>query len=229
MGAKAKREATPQLPAWRWIVTPLLIFHLAAVFAPPFALLCSSQESVSPVAAAIAGPLQPYIDFAYLNHGYQFFAPNPGPSHLVRWRLEFDDDRAPIEQIFPDTTRHWPRLLYHRHFMLAEQLNADFVPAEPPETDDKGQIESWRRRREVYKAKWQSYENQLSRRYAADRVTLVRVEHELPSWADVQFGGRRLDEEDSYIDLPETYVELPGPLMQREQTSPPEILGPYRP
>jgi hypothetical protein len=200
-----------------------LLLHLTAVFVSPFAFISSSSEAVSPVAAAIADPLRPYIDFAYLNHGYAFFAPNPGPSHLVRWRLEFDDGRTPVEQTFPDVDRHWPRLLYHRHFMLAEQLNSDFVPPQPPDTDDEGQLAGWRRRRAVYAAKWRSYENQLRTRYAADRVTLTRVEHELPSWEEVQLGRRRLDAEDSYLDLSEGTVELPGPLAEPEELSAPNI------
>ena len=34
---------------------------------------------------------RPYLEAAYLDHGYAFFAPDPGPSHLVRYELEFDD------------------------------------------------------------------------------------------------------------------------------------------
>ena len=171
MSLQANGDPVPRPPRWRWLTTPLLLLHLTAVFVSPFAFISSSPEAVSPVAAAVADPLQPYIQFAYLNHGYAFFAPNPGPSHLVRWRLEFDDGRPPVEHTFPDLDRHWPRLLYHRHFMLAEQLHADFVPPQPPDTDDARQLAAWRRRRAVYDAKWRSYENQLRIRYSADRVT----------------------------------------------------------
>lgn len=214
-------DSAPRRPPWRWLTTPLLLLHLAAVFISPFAFISSSPEAVSPAAAIVADMLRPYVDFAYLNHGYAFFAPNPGPSHLVHYKVEFADGQPPVEATFPDLDRHWPRLLYHRHFMLAEQLNADFVPPQAPETDDEAQLAGWRRRRAVYDAKWRSYENHLQSRYGAKRVTLTRVEHELPSWVEVQLSGRRLDEEDSYSSMSEGSVELPGPLAVPEELSAP--------
>jgi len=79
----------------------------------------------------------PYITAAYLDHSYKFFAPNPGASHLVRYDLYFADGTKRVnsdDQILPDRLGHWPRLLYHRHFMLTEFMN--FPPiwqlGEPP-------------------------------------------------------------------------------------------------
>jgi hypothetical protein len=68
---------------------------------------------------------RPYITALYLDHAYKFFAPNPGPSHLLRYDLYFADGRKSInadDQLFPDRRRHWPRLWYHRHFMVTEFL-----------------------------------------------------------------------------------------------------------
>jgi len=31
--------------------------------------------------------LAPYIEFLYLSHGYFFFAPNPGPNHILEFRF----------------------------------------------------------------------------------------------------------------------------------------------
>lgn len=161
---------TPWQSRWRWAISALLVIHLAAVFVPPFTLLTSSPGTVSPVAENLSGLLKPYVDVMNLNHGYAFFAPDPGPSHLVQYRLEFDDGRPPIERVFPDIERHWPRLLYHRHFMLAEQLNGDFVPPQSP----------WDRGRKLYEQKWRSYEQHLLSISGASRVTLQRVEHAIP-------------------------------------------------
>ena len=58
---------------------------------------------------------------AYLNHGYQFFAPDPAGSNLIRYQV-FDSGGAEIAAgQFPNLDEQWPRLLYHRHMMLAAQ------------------------------------------------------------------------------------------------------------
>jgi hypothetical protein len=38
----------------------------------------------------------------------------------VRYTIEHQDGRRE-DGVFPDRDAHWPRLRYHRHFMLAEQ------------------------------------------------------------------------------------------------------------
>ena len=63
---------------------------------------------------------QPYLQILYLNHGYHFFAPEPGDSTLLAFQAERADGtvvsgRIPNRGIVP-------RLLYHRHFMLTEQM-----------------------------------------------------------------------------------------------------------
>lgn len=62
----------------------------------------------------------PYLDVLYLNHGYNFFAPDPMPAKLISYEIE-KEDGTKIEGTFPDLKTQWPRLLYHRYFMLAEQ------------------------------------------------------------------------------------------------------------
>lgn len=100
----------------RAVVSLLILVHLAAVILPP-----TSMEG-SPLASRGWYGLRAYIEAAYLNHGYHFFAPQPGPSHLIRFELELDNgDRQ--DGIFPSKDNNWPRLLYHRHFMLTEFLN----------------------------------------------------------------------------------------------------------
>ena len=60
------------------------------------------------------------------NHGYHFFAPEPGDSTLLAYEAHRADGtvvsgRIPNRDIVP-------RLLYHRHFMLTEQMKD--APAE---------------------------------------------------------------------------------------------------
>jgi hypothetical protein len=202
------RSPAPPIPSrgWRWVISGLLLFHITAVFIAPFAFATSNGPGqASPLAVTVMSLLQPYIDAAFLNHGYFFFAPNPGPAHLVRYRLEFADGREPVERMFPDLKRHWPRLLYHRHFMLAESLNGRFVPPEPPEEirRDPMRLAGWRMGREQYEGLLRSYARHLQQQYGASSVTLTRVEHRLPTTYEVMEQGMRLDDPSLYLDLPE--------------------------
>ncbi len=158
------------------------------------------------------GWLRPYIDVMYLNHGYAFFAPNPGSSYLLRARLEYADGRSPVELTLPDRQRHWPRLLYHRHFMLSEHLNAAFAPAEPPPEigSDRQQVEDWRFVRSMYEARRAAIERYLLTRDEADQVTLEQIEHRLLDPAEV-ISSRRLDDPETYLVLPETGDARGGP------------------
>jgi hypothetical protein len=156
--------------------------------------------------------LRPYVDLLFLDHGYFFFAPNPGPSHLFRAKLEFGDGRAPLELTFPDRTRQKPRLMYHRHFMLAEQLHADFVLPEPPAelANDPQQLAIWRQARERYELRRKSFEEHLRAAYGASRVTLTRLEHSLLGPAEFRELGKPLNAADTFRELPEMAVPLPA-------------------
>ena len=194
---------------WRWIVSFLLLIHLAAVFLPPFSLATSSPGTSSPLAALCMRIVRPYVDAAFLNHGYAFFAPDPGPSHLVRCDVEYGDGRAPEQFVFPDLKRQWPRLLYHRHFMLSEQLHGKFVPSRPPapsleEADPARQEEilaDWQNRRAVYEAQRRSFERHLLSSLNASRVTVTRIEHRLMTPGEFLARGTRLDHPDLYLPL----------------------------
>jgi hypothetical protein len=111
-------------PLWaKALASGLVALHLSAVFIAPFAFACNAGGSSSPLADAVVGALRPYIVALYLDHGYFFFAPNPGPSRLVDYRVQFADGRSEVKGRFPDLTTEKPRLLYHRHFMLSEALS----------------------------------------------------------------------------------------------------------
>ena len=148
--AQAKQhEPEPKRPAsglpwhavWRWSVSLLVIAHLAAVVSAPWNL--STFDALPP--GYMAPPNQPevpernssawqeppvtrrlhrffrhYLNLVYMNHGYEFFAPDPGGTHLISYRVAKPDGTTE-EGSFPDLEVQWPRLLYHRHMMLAEQ------------------------------------------------------------------------------------------------------------
>ena len=66
--------------------------------------------------------MQKYLDALYLNHGYQFFAPDPEQRPPDPSTSLMDDRNTIVDQgEFPSKEDNWPRLLYHRYFMLADQ------------------------------------------------------------------------------------------------------------
>ena len=113
----------------RLLVSALLVWHLAAILVGPFSLPPTVMgDRLHPV-------FRPYLGATYLDHSYKFFAPDPGPSHLVRYDLEFTDGTH-RGSAFPSLTDEWPRLFYHRHFMLSEFINlAPPDPNVPPRTE----------------------------------------------------------------------------------------------
>jgi hypothetical protein len=184
-----RRPAWP--PRWRALVSVLLLLHVTAVFTAPFTFATSSGPgTASPFAVRAMNALRAYVDAAYLNHGYFFFAPNPGPSHLLRARLEYEDGRSADEVVFPDRRRQRPRLLYHRYLMLSESLNSRYAPpAPPPEiVGDPEQMAAWREARRQYESLRESYRRHLRTAHGAGRVDLVRVEHREPT--PFEFQGR---------------------------------------
>lgn len=94
-----------------------LALHLFALIVPPLAMAPSS-----PLFSTLWRGMGPYLDVLYLGHGFHFFAPDPGPSHLIRYEVE-QADGTRVTGVFPDPQEHSPRLLYHRHFMLTEYAN----------------------------------------------------------------------------------------------------------
>ena len=223
LAGKSPHLTGPQ--SWtRLLISGLLLIHLTAVFWAPFAFASDTGGISSPFAESVAAVLRPYITAMHLDHGYFFFAPNPGPSHLVDYKVEFEDGRPPAEGRFPDLAKQRPRLLYHRHFMLAEALNNSFIPAEPPpepsppsltaskEAKARYQLERteyasglarWRLQRTRYERLKQSFEEHLKSEYGGAQVTLTRVEHANAQPWEVSQERKPLDAPDSYRDLPE--------------------------
>ena len=209
------------------VVSALVVVHLIAVVAPPMQLQTYAPGApATPVSFAFR-TLQPYIDLLYLNHGYAFFAPDPGPSHLVRYRATFADDRPTVEGVFPDPKKHWPRLFYHRHFMLAEQLHSDYAGPSGPPPEAGPDHAFWKMRRDNYLAKWGGFERRIQAQLGADAVTLERIEHRQPDWYEHQLEGLRLNDPSLYATLPRD-AEGPDPTVpevspERGQVQPSDL------
>jgi hypothetical protein len=221
---KREQDAPTLKPGIKLVISGLIIFHLTAVFWAPFAFACNVGGSSSPLADPVGRWLHPYMVAMYLDHGYFFFAPNPGPSHLVRYKVEFAGGRPPVEGMFPDRHDQRPRLMYHRHFMLAEALYNRYVPPQaPPEptppaltasTTDKARFQTeraayarmlaaWQHQRRQYESLKTAFEQHLLAVHGGSKVTITRIEHQIPAPEDVLTRGRKLTESASYIELPE--------------------------
>jgi hypothetical protein len=154
----------------RWAVNLWLVFHISAIVIAP--------ASVSPSSDLVQSTwylFRPYLQLLFLNHGYHFFAPDPGESVLLAFAAERADGsvirgRIPNGQIVP-------RLLYHRHFMLTEHTK------EAPE--------------EFARQWFGSYAEHICRKYGATQVNLTRQIHYLPTMEMVR-DGVRLDDPASY-------------------------------
>ena len=227
--------------AARWLISGALVFHLLAVSLTPFlAMSRNSGGSESPLAAQVMHLFRPYVTALFLNHGYAFFAPDPpGESHLVKYRVEFADGRPTVQGTFPDLATERPRLLYHRHFMLAEFWETMFTPPEEPpaaplplaiqrsrlSADQREELEqmrasarqrqlaAWKQGRQSYESLRDAYQNHLRAKYSGERAIITRQAHLVLTPDEFKLLGRRGD-------LPATYVDLP------EAAPPPEVIRP---
>jgi hypothetical protein len=119
-----------RVPAWqRWgpaargIVSVWLGYHVLAMFVSPWAVPPTSVLAVS-----LQGNVAHYQTLLYLNHGYRFFAPDPGPASIVGYTIT-KADGSQRTGLFPDRNainRDYPRLNYHRWFMWSETLGRLF-------------------------------------------------------------------------------------------------------
>ncbi|HEX3726207.1 MAG TPA: hypothetical protein VHV08_08185 [Pirellulales bacterium] len=170
MANSASLSAVSQPPrsAIRALVSLLVMLHVGAVFLGPWA----TPPQTSELAMTFARVAQPYLDALWLSNGYRFFAPEPGPSHLVRYELSMDDGSTQ-QGFLPDRAHHQPRLLYHRYFMLTEFINTLENPAIP------------RERAEAYA---KSYAAHLIEAHHARSAKLFLVRHYIPRMYEVRQG-----------------------------------------
>jgi hypothetical protein len=208
-----------------------IVVHLLGVMVAPITTPPRFEGPPSVIGAKLKEVYQPYMTALYLDHAYKFFAPNPGDSHLLRYDLYFADGTSRKnrdDQVFPDRRRHWPRLLYHRHFMLSEFVN-DFAPDEvwraptntfgntsgPPAIPRPAEVAPAGRNQggELIPSApierpgpphvhvyFDGIARYLAKRHGAVRVDLYYRKHLLPTMEDFRRFNGKLDVPDSYLD-----------------------------
>ena len=189
---------------WRAAISLLVVLHLLAVLGEPMRMFTQGRQPSAPDAAIVRSGLGPYIDFMYLHHGYFFFAPNPGPSHLMDITL-IDADGSRRHLRLPDHQAQWPRLLYHRHFMLSEFLFQLYTPPVAPSVDGKTNPdrEQWLLERSRFESVRNSMEKHLAARYGATRAEIQLMEHRLPTAIEVFDEKVKLNDEKLYVLIPD--------------------------
>ena len=177
-------------PLARVVASVLILWHVTAVLSGPIHVPWSvTGDRVQMVN-------RHYMQAMYLNHGYKFFAPDPGPSHLIEYDLTLADGSHKTV-VFPSREENWPRLLYHRHFMLSEFMAGGAGgPPDPSwqmQPDWEKQLNS-----ESQRTFARSYATHLLHEHQAKRVKLTLVEHAIPSPEDVSERRMALDDSRLY-------------------------------
>lgn len=211
---KAASQATGAIgwhPAWRSLVSILIVLHVMAVFCAPWDLSVDRAlppgyipptdnlgRPQLPTADSVVWqePIVPrtlrgwlfrhYLNLFYLNHGYEFFAPDPNGSHLIRYQIRDSGGQEVASGEFPNLDEQWPRLYYHRHMMLAAQ------------TGDMGETSG------------RHYAQHLLAKYGGHSITTQLVFHRLLSPQEVLDG--------TPLDAPHTYQVL----ATLQETAPPK-------
>lgn len=185
-GADLQLTDSTKFRRFKILVSVLLLFHLSAVVLPPLAFQTVSMDGPSPLVGLLIRPFAGYGQFFHMDRGYAFFAPDPGPSHLIQAAFTGDDGSL-NEKMYPDRNEQWPRLLYHRHFMLAEFLNESYWPPGPPDEmfqSDRAAAEFWQQRRGRYEYIRQSMVDHLRSQNDGREVAIRRLEHGQPGLQD---------------------------------------------
>jgi hypothetical protein len=151
-----------------------LVMHLFGVVVTPATVGPTSETLISGWRV-----VAPYLQALYLDHGYHYFAPEPGGSTLIGYSIELEDGST-VSGRFPDVETS-PRLLYHRYFMMSEFLGS---------TD--GEY------REVLAA---AYARSLMHKHNGVRCSLSTIQHNLPNMGWVRDGGT-LEDPIGFIEEP---------------------------
>ena len=193
MLSRPHETAGPAMPSRRARlgISALVIGHLWAVVGRPFEFATQGNFGTSPSASTFYAPVRAYSQFAYLDHGYAFFAPDPGPSHFIQAEIKHSGGER-VEPKFPDLADQWPRLLYHRHFMLAEFFNDVYhPPGNPPPEIAANAIATaeWVRGRKRFDDVRDSVLHHLQVENPRCEIAIRRVEHRQPGLPEFFQGG----------------------------------------
>ena len=193
-------DSIPPTKRVRLLLSILIIGHLLALVLPPLSVQTRGRIGQSPSVSTALEVFEPYSQSLYIDRGYAFFAPDPGPSHLIQAAITNSEGQR-IERMYPDRDQQWPRLLYHRHFMLSEFMEEIYQPPGPPEELQKAnrqEAQYWSQSRSRYERIRQSIIDHLKHEYPGDEVAIRRIEHLVPDLIEYQQDPVELTDERLY-------------------------------
>jgi hypothetical protein len=166
----AARSQPPRNRLVRWLLNLCIFLHFSAIIA------AASIVGPSPsYMMAVWEVFHPYLEALFLNHGYNFFAPEPSPSTLMTFQAVRADGSVVNGRIPEPSIR--PGLLYQRHLLLTEHIGVLQDDLKP----------GW----------YRAYARHLCRKYQASKVHLTLLTH-YPLPVEMVRGGGRLDSPLSY-------------------------------
>jgi hypothetical protein len=122
------------LPLWgKVVVSIVVLLHFFAILTA-----VTGAGSVNFPAPELALHVKdfytrPYLHFTFLTNPYRFYAPNPGPTNLVWFRLTYAD--GSVKWAETPRRKDWPiRMPYQRHLcvvMLFDQMAISASPEDP--------------------------------------------------------------------------------------------------
>lgn len=215
----------------RRAVSLLLAAYLFVLFFGPMTNPIATEELTLPIARA----LRPIHQALFLGHGYRFFAPNPGPSHLVRYKI-YDGADLLREGKFPDRNRNWPRVIYHRWFMLSETLYEELNQTPDQASFDESQrllLEEIARFEQAGLTRpariLKSRQERFARLYPATLKRIEQLKQAIAQKLMEKFGGNRVELFVQERRLPSpAQVVLGTKLSDPEQLSEPILVGEYK-
>ena len=191
---------------WKLITSLALAYHLSAVVIAPL----SGPPPATDIARWFSNSLlfRPYTRGVAIDNGYRFFAPNPGPSHIVYFEIDLESGEQ-IKGQFPDREDHWPRLLYHRYFMLSETVYSNAIPvASVPAVgfsseQERADYDAARQQADLLLrglARSLLDENRDAKGELGRQVRIYCVAHGIPTPEKLR-GGMKLDDPQLYLDM----------------------------
>ena len=201
--------------AIQYFLLVAFLFHFLGVLAEPLRFFSRSEIRTGPEFAWLSDTMKPYSQWLYLNHGYFFFAPNPGPGHLIQCTLSNSSADEPADQessqvlLLPDRNEHWPRLLYHRYFMLSEFYSSRYAPEQVTQElkKDLEFMQTWASDKVIYDQIQSSIVSSLKHSRNIQKVKLRRIERLLPDSQQVLKDGWSLNDPRLTNVLAETMLE----------------------
>ncbi len=94
------------------VISALILFHASAI-------LVNVIAAAGPfVTKSLCAKYRPYLQFMWLTNAYRFYAPDPGPTDVVWYRIKYEDGTSQWRQV-PDREAYALRMPFQRHMSVS--------------------------------------------------------------------------------------------------------------